>query len=117
MRATRPSPSIALRIFWLTTFISAALVASLREQNAAYRQQIHGGFGQVAQALIKNPNDLAAAEAIIDQQTAAETAMKKNAIAAASKALQVLTPEQRDHLGTLVTERLQRIEGRRSFLR
>lgn len=92
------------------------IVASLRDQNAEYRQQIHGGLGQVAQALIKNPNDLATAQALIDQQTAAENAMKKNALTAASKALQVLTPEQRDHLGELVTERMQRTEGRRAFL-
>ncbi len=92
------------------------IITSVREQNLQYRQQIHGGLGQVAQALIKNPNDLASAQALIDQQTAAENAMKKNALTAASKALQVLTPEQRGHLGELVTERMQRNEGRRGFL-
>ena len=89
---------------------------SLRDQNAQYRDSMHTGFGQVAQALIKNPTDVAGAQALIDQQTASENAMKKNALAAASKALLVLTPEQRDKLGELVTERLSKAENRRRGL-
>lgn len=82
---------------------------SLRDQNAQYRESMHGGLAQVAQTLIKNPNDLAAAQALIDQQTANENAMKKNALQATSKALQVLTQEQRDKLGELLNERLSRL--------
>ena len=90
---------------------------SLRDQNTAYRDQLRGGMQQVAQALIKDPNDLAGAQAIIDQQTAAENAMKKNALAAASKALQVLSADQRGKLQTLVQDRIQKMESRHGLLR
>jgi Spy/CpxP family protein refolding chaperone len=90
---------------------------SLHDQNAAYRDQVRGGMAQVAQALIKDPNDLAGAQAIIDQQTAAENAMKKNALAAASKALQVLSADQRVKLQGLVQDRIQKMESRHGFLR
>jgi Spy/CpxP family protein refolding chaperone len=94
-----------------------AIFQSLRDQNAAYRTQLHGGMQQVAQALLKDPNDLAIAQAIIDQQTATENAMKKNALSAASKALQVLTPDQRVKLSTMVNEHIQERESGRGLLR
>jgi Spy/CpxP family protein refolding chaperone len=93
-----------------------AIFQSLRDGNAAYRTQFHGGMQQVAQTLLRDPNDLATAQAIIDQQTAAENAMKKNALAAASKALQVLTPDQRSRLSSLFDEHLREMESRRGML-
>jgi Spy/CpxP family protein refolding chaperone len=90
---------------------------SLRDQNAAYRDQVHGGVQQVVQVLIKDPNDLAGAQAIVDQQAAAENAMKKNALAAASQALQVLTPDQRTKLGEVVAQHMQQMQGRHGLLR
>jgi len=79
-----------------------AIVKDLRDQNAQYRQQVRGGMKAVAQALINNPNDVAGAQALLDQQAAVEKTMKSNALVAASKALNVLTPEQRTKLGDLV---------------
>lgn len=93
------------------------ILQSMHEQNAAYRTQVRGGMQQIAQALIKDPTDLAAAQAIIDQQTATENAMKKNALAAASKALQVLTADQRGKLQSIVQERIQKMESRHGLLR
>jgi Spy/CpxP family protein refolding chaperone len=90
---------------------------SLRDQNAAYREQVRGGMQQVAQALIKDPTDLAGAQAIIDQQTATESTMKKNALVAASKALQVLSSDQRVKLQTLVQNHIQTMESRHGLLR
>jgi Spy/CpxP family protein refolding chaperone len=90
---------------------------SLRDQNAAYREQMHGGMQQVAQALIKDPTDLAGAQAIIDQQTATENTMKKNALVAASKALQVLSSDQRVKLQTLVQDHIQKMESRHGLFR
>lgn len=89
------------------------IASALREQNKPYREQLHGGFGDVAQALINNPNDLTAAQALLDQQSAAERAMKANVLAAASKALNVLTPAQRSELAEIVKERAQRRASRR----
>jgi Spy/CpxP family protein refolding chaperone len=77
---------------------------SVHEQNAQYRDQLHGGFQGVLNTLLKNPNDVAAAQTIMDQQAQTERAMKANFLVAASKALNVLTPEQRDKLGTLIAE-------------
>ncbi len=83
-----------------------AIATDLKAQNAPYRTQLKGGFTAVAQALIANPNDTAAAQAIIDQQAAARKAMQVNVLNAASKALNVLTPDQRTKLGQLLQQRM-----------
>ncbi len=85
-----------------------AVFQNLRQQNEQYRQSMHGTMQQVAQLLLANPNDVAAAQALIDQQTNAERAMKTNALNAASKALNVLTPDQRTKLSTILQERMAR---------
>lgn len=79
-----------------------------REENKQYRQQLHGGFISVAKTLIANPDDLSAAQALLDQQDAAERALKANMLRAASKALNVLTPEQRTELARIIAERENR---------
>ncbi len=83
-----------------------AIAADLKAQNAPYRTQLKGGFASVAQTLLANPNDTAAAQAIIDQQAAARKAMEVNTLNAASKALNVLTPDQRTKLGQLIQQRM-----------
>ena len=85
-----------------------AVFQNLREQNKAYRQSMHSTMTQVAQILINNPNDVASAQALLDQQMENERVMRTNALNAASKALSVLTPEQRTKLGTMVQEHLDR---------
>ena len=65
-------------------------------------------MSQVAQILIKNPNDVASAQALLDQQLENERVMRTNALNAASKALNVLTPDQRTKLSTMVQEHLDR---------
>lgn len=81
------------------------IASDFHAQNAQYRDQLHGGFVNVAQTLINDPNNVAAAQALLDQQTAAENAMKTNALQAASKALNVLTPEQRAKVGDFLAKR------------
>lgn len=76
----------------------------LRAQNQQYRESLHGAMKDVATTLINNPNDVAAAQALLDKQEAAEHQMKANALLAASKALNVLTPDQRAKLGDFVKE-------------
>jgi len=83
-----------------------AIFEQLHEQNAQYREQVHGGMHQIIQTLVKNPNDLAAAQALIDQQTEAERAMKSNMLTAASKALNVLTTDQRAKLSDLIQQHM-----------
>lgn len=82
-----------------------AIFADLREQNASYREQFRGGVESAAQTLIADPNNLAAAQAQLDAQLAAERVLRSNMLAAASKALNVLTPEQRTKLSEMVAER------------
>ncbi len=83
-----------------------AIATDLRAQNAPYRAQLAGGFAAIGQKLIADPNDVAGAQALIDQNVAARKAMQVNTLNAASKALNVLTPDQRTKLGQLFQERL-----------
>jgi len=85
-----------------------AVFQNLHEQNKAYRQSMRGTMAQVAQILINNPNDVASAQALLDQQMQTERAMRTNALNAASKALNVLTAEQRGKLSTMVQDHLGR---------
>jgi Spy/CpxP family protein refolding chaperone len=85
-----------------------AVFQNLREQNKTYRQSMHSTMSQVAQIMINNPNDVASAQALLDQQMETERAMRTNALNAAAKALNVLTPDQRTKLGTMVKEHLDR---------
>ncbi len=91
-----------------------AIFAGVRDQNEPYRTQLRGGMGSVAATLVANPNDIAAGQALIDRQASAERSMKLNVLAATSKALKVLTPEQRNRLGELLAERQARVEEHRS---
>lgn len=90
-----------------------AIYAALHDQNAQYRESMRGGMMDVTETLLKNPNDVAAAQAIIDQQAAAEKAMKTNLLQATAKALNVLTPDQRGELSKMVEERATRFEKHR----
>ena len=90
-----------------------AIFAALHDQNAQYRESMRGGMKDITETLLKNPNDLAAAQALIDQQAAAEKAMKSNMLQATSKALNVLTPDQRAELSQLIEDRAARFEKRR----
>lgn len=89
------------------------IFASTRDENAQYREQLHGVYKNVAQTLIANPSNVAGAQALLDQQAAAEHAMKANLLESASKALAVLTPEQRTKLQTLLAGHFERWENRR----
>ncbi|MEO6259886.1 MAG: periplasmic heavy metal sensor [Thermoanaerobaculia bacterium] len=86
-----------------------AIFENLKQQNAPYRDSLKGGMASVAQTLLSNPNDLAAAQAILDRQSQAEQSMKSNALAAASKALNVMTPDQRIKLADHLKEHLARM--------
>lgn len=82
-----------------------AIATEFHTQNAQYHQQLHGGLLQVAQTLINDPNNIAGAQALLDQQNATEQTMKTNALQAASKALNVLTAEQRAKVGDFLARR------------
>jgi Spy/CpxP family protein refolding chaperone len=82
-----------------------AIAKDFHAQNAQYHQQLHGGLLQVAQTLINDPNNIAGAQALLDQQNATEATLKTNALQAASKALNVLTPEQRAKVGDFLAKR------------
>ncbi len=88
------------------------IFAELHTQNEAYRDQLRGGFHDITKTLVENPNNLSAAQAMLDQQTAAQRATKANRLAAMAKALNVLTAEQRAELAQLMEERGERRKGR-----
>lgn len=88
-----------------------AIARATHEENKQYREQFHGTLKQVATTLLTNPNDVAGAQAVLDQQAAAEKALKSNLIVAASKALNVLTPEQRTKLAMHLADRANRWEN------
>ena len=83
-----------------------AIFQQLKQQNQPYRVSMRSTMQQVAQTLLNNPNDVATAQALINQQADAERTMKTNALNAASKALNVLTADQRAKLSTMVQEHL-----------
>lgn len=85
-----------------------AIAQEVRTQNAPLRQQLRAGRLQVAQALLANPNDIAGAQALIDQQTATERTLKTNMLAGVSKALNVLTPDQRTKVSQFLADRAAR---------
>ena len=87
-----------------------AIFQQLRQQNQPYRDSMRSTMQQVAQTLINNPNDVAAAQALINQQADAERTMKLNALNAASKALNVLTPDQRGKLSAMMQEHMGRMQ-------
>lgn len=89
-----------------------AIFRETHEQNAAAREQMRGGIHAVATLLLTDPNNIAGAQALLDQQAAAERTMKQSMLVAASKVLNVLTAEQRTKLAQLVGERHAR-RGRR----
>jgi Spy/CpxP family protein refolding chaperone len=90
-----------------------AIFEETRDANEQYRDQMHGGLKDAARVLIDNPNDLAGAQAILDQQTASERALKSNILRGVSKALNVLTPAQRTELAELIAKRHEARENRR----
>ena len=81
-----------------------AIFREVHEQNAASREAFHGGIHEAAQILLANPNDVAAAQAVLDRQAAAERVLKTNLLNAAAKGFAVLTPEQRTKLRTMIAE-------------
>ncbi len=80
------------------------IFTNLRDQNATYRDQLKGSMQSVTSTLIKDPNNVAAAQAILDQQAQAEHAMRTNLLNATAKALNVLTADQRAKLGDLIAQ-------------
>lgn len=88
------------------------IFTALQEQNAPYREQMHDGMKGAITTLLVNPNDIAAAQALLDQQAATERTMKTNMLNATSKALLVLSAEQRAELATMIQNFAER-HGRR----
>jgi protein CpxP len=89
-----------------------AIGNDLKTQNAPYREQLHAGFQQLMTTLVNNPNDVAAAQTLLNQQNAAEMAAKTNMLNAASKALNVLTPDQRAKVAQFIANRAAHHEHR-----
>lgn len=87
-----------------------AIMAELRTQNEQYREQLQGGRKDIATILLANPNNVSAAQALLDKQANAERAMKTNRLNATAKALAVLNAEQRAEL----SEKLEKFAQRRA---
>ena len=82
------------------------IFTDLKTQNEPLRTSMHGGRQAIAQLLLANPNDIAGAQALLDKQIDTERQMKHNALAAASKALNVLTPDQRTKASAFLQKRM-----------
>ena len=94
-----------------------AIMKALHEQNAVYREQLEGGMETIATTLLQDPANVAAAQAQLDRQAAAERAIKGNLLNATSQALSVLNAEQRSKLSTMISEGKIRREQRREQFR
>lgn len=82
------------------------IFTDLRAQNAPYRASLRDGRQAIAQTLLANPNDVAAAQALLDKQTDAERQIKANTLTAVSKAFNVMTPEQRSKASNFLQQRM-----------
>ncbi|HEX3577071.1 MAG TPA: periplasmic heavy metal sensor [Thermoanaerobaculia bacterium] len=82
------------------------IFTDLKTQNEPLRASMRGGRQAIAQVLLANPNDVAGAQALLDKQLDTERQMKHNALAAASKALNVLTPDQRTKASAFLQQRM-----------
>jgi len=89
-----------------------SIAADLHAQNSTLHEQLKGNMGSIVKTLLADPNNLAAAQAQLDQQAAAEKTMHSNALAAAAKAVTVLTPEQRVKVGAMIDEHMSRAQQR-----
>ena len=90
-----------------------AIVAELRTRNEQYREQLQGGRIDIATILLANPNDVSAAQALLDKQADAARAIKANRLNATAKALAVLNAAQRAELSEKLDEFAKRRAERR----
>lgn len=90
-----------------------AIFKEVHEQNQPYRDQLRGGMKDVAELLLANPNDVAGAQSLLAQRESAEAAMKANVLQATSKALNVLSADQRAKLSSMLEKRTERWQQRR----
>ena len=81
------------------------LFREMREANAASREQMHDGIAEAAAILLANPNDVAAAQAALDRQAAAERALRANLLQTVARSFAVLDANQRAKLRTMIEER------------
>lgn len=89
-----------------------AIGADLRTRNAPYREAVMGSIDAAAQTLLANPNDVAAARAQLDKEADARRQIEANRLEAASRALNVLTPEQRAKVAAFLQQRAARKSDR-----
>jgi Spy/CpxP family protein refolding chaperone len=85
-----------------------AVFEDLHTKNQPYREQVRGDRGDAARLLLRDPNDIAGAQSMLDQRIAAEKTMRANMLVATSKALKVLSAEQRAKLEDLMAQRAER---------
>lgn len=78
----------------------------VRDENREYRKSMRATMVAAGKVLIANPDDLAAAQAVLAQNADSEAAMKANALKGVSESLKVLTPEQRAKLATILEQHL-----------
>jgi protein CpxP len=82
-----------------------AIAKDVRQQNAPLRTQIHGNMQNVARILIEDPSNVAKAQQLLDQQSATEQQLRGNILNGVSKALGILTAEQRTKLRQILDEK------------
>jgi Spy/CpxP family protein refolding chaperone len=69
-----------------------------RQANKEYRAALRDNFVDAGLILVKNPDDIPAATAALDRNEAAKKDLRANVLEGVSKAIKVLTPEQRSIL-------------------
>jgi Spy/CpxP family protein refolding chaperone len=75
-----------------------------RDQNKVAKEALHDGLMDAARILLADPNNVEGARTAIANREAAIREMKDNTLTAVSKALAVLTPEQRATLAARLEE-------------
>jgi Spy/CpxP family protein refolding chaperone len=84
------------------------IAADTHQLNQPYRDAMRGNIHEIASVLLKDPSNVAAAQAIVDRNVENERQLKANVLQAFSKALSVLTPDQRAKLGDILASHAKR---------
>ena len=86
------------------------IALDVRTQNKQYRASMKTGFRGAADILVANPDNVNAALSLLEQQDAQRAEMRQNIVEGVSRALKVLSAEQRTKLAELMDKHAARVQ-------
>ncbi len=81
------------------------IATQTRDANRAERAAFRANIGEAGLVLLKNPDDVAAAQKILDRNDEARLQLRASVLQGVSDAIRVLTPDQREKVAQKIQER------------